>query len=152
LKPGRTQPFVVNFSYSIPGRFKGSRRLFIFALSHSTRRKGKEEEEEEKMRSSAKRQRRQRRPPAYFHASSSATAAEERLLQHAIQNSKLDRGRPPDGRLSVPSAPTFFPTVEDFEGNPIHYIEKIRPVAERYGVCKIVPPKGWNPAPFGTCV
>ena len=90
--------------------------------------------------------RRRRRPP-YYHAS---TAAEERLLQHAIQNSKLDRGRPADGRLSVPFAPTFFPTVEDFEGNPISYIKKIRPVAERYGVCKIVPPKGWNPAPFGT--
>jgi histone demethylase JARID1 len=102
------------------------------------------------MRSSAKRQRRQRRPPSYFHASSSSTAAEERLLQHAIQNSKLVRGRPADGRLSVAFAPTFFPTVEDFEGNPIRYIEKIRPVAERYGVCKIVPPKGWNPAPFGT--
>jgi jmjN domain len=90
--------------------------------------------------------RRRRRTP-YYHAS---TAAEERLLQHAIQNSKLDRGRPADGRLDVPLAPTFFPTVEDFEGNPIAYIEKIRPVAERYGVCKIVPPKGWNPAPFGT--
>jgi jmjN domain len=90
--------------------------------------------------------RRRRRPP-YYHAS---TAAEERHLQHAIQNSKLDRGRPADGRLNVPLAPTFFPTVEDFEGNPISYIEKIRPVAERFGVCKIVPPKGWNPAPFGT--
>lgn len=90
--------------------------------------------------------RRRRRPP-YYH---SATAAEERLLQHAIQNSKLDRSRPADGRLNVPFAPTFFPTVEDFEGNPIDYINKIRPIAEKYGIAKIVPPKGWNPTPFGT--
>ena len=76
----------------------------------------------------------------------SSTADEERFLQQAIQNSKLDQGR--DGKLDVPWGPTFFPTVEDFEGNLIHYVEKIRPVAERYGICKIVPPDGWNP-PFG---
>jgi hypothetical protein len=88
--------------------------------------------------------RRRRRPPSHFH---SVTAAEERFLQQAIQNSKLDKGRPADGRLHVPSGPVFFPTVEDFEGNPLHYVEKIRPIAERYGICKIVPPAGWNPAP-----
>ena len=91
--------------------------------------------------------RRRRRPPSHFHA---ATVAEERFLQQAIQNSKLDRGRPADGRLSVDEAPTFFPTVEDFEGNPLDYVEKIRPIAERYGICKIVPPAGWHPAPFCT--
>jgi len=95
-------------------------------------------------RSSAKRRR--RRPPQHFH---STTVVEERLLQNAIQNSRLDRGRPPDGRLNVPMGPTFYPTVEEFEGNPIDYIKKIRPVAERYGICKIVPPPGWNP-PLGT--
>jgi jmjN domain len=107
---------------------------------------------------SAKR-RRIRRPPAYYahlgsgsNGSSSMTAAEERcLLQQAmLQNSKaaLDKSRPADGRLNLPSGPTFFPTVAEFQGNPLHYIEKIRPVAERYGICKIVPPAGWNPAPF----
>ncbi|CAB9516648.1 specific demethylase 5D [Seminavis robusta] len=34
------------------------------------------------------------------------------------------------------------------EGNPLHYVEKIRPIADKYGICKIVPPKGWKPAPF----
>jgi hypothetical protein len=88
--------------------------------------------------------RRRRRPPLHFH---SVTAAEERFLQQAIQNSKLDKGRPADGKLSLPAGPVFYPTVEDFEGNPLHYVEKIRPIAERYGICKIVPPAGWNPAP-----
>ena len=88
--------------------------------------------------------RRRRRPPVNFH---SPTAAEERHLQHAIQNSRLDKGR--GEKLNVPYGPTFYPTLEDFEGNPIDYIEKIRPIAERYGICKIVPPEGWNPTPFG---
>jgi len=84
-----------------------------------------------------------------YHAT---TAAEERFLHQAIQNSKLDKGRLADGRLDLPLAPVFFPTVEEFEGNPLSYIEKIRPVAESYGICKIVPPQGWNPAPFAADV
>jgi hypothetical protein len=82
----------------------------------------------------------------HYHAT---TAAEERFLHQAIQNSKLEKNRPADGsRLDVPAAPVFFPTVEEFAGNPLSYIEKIRPLAEAYGICKIVPPKGWNPAPL----
>ena len=87
--------------------------------------------------------RRRRRPPSHFHA---VTAAEERYLHQAIQNSKLDKSR--REKLDVPWAPVFFPTVEEFEGNPLHYVERIRPLAERYGICKIVPPAGWNPAPY----
>ena len=77
------------------------------------------------------------------------TAAEERFLQQAIQNSKLEKSRPMGNghRLQLPNGPVFFPTVQEFQGNPLHYIEKIRPVAEQYGICKIVPPAGWNP-PF----
>lgn len=74
------------------------------------------------------------------------SSIEERLLQQAIEKSKVDAYRP-DISESVPCGPTFFPTVEEFEGNPLHYINKIRPIAEKYGICKIVPPEGWNP-PF----
>lgn len=97
---------------------------------------------------SGKRRHRRRCPPSHFQAS---TAAEERFLQQAIQNSKLDKGRPPDGKLQIPPAPVFYPTIEEFEGNPLHYVAKIRPIAEKYGLCKIVPPAGWNPGShFGT--
>lgn len=97
--------------------------------------------------------RRRRRPPMQYHAT---TAAEERFLHQAIQNSKLDK-RLANDRLNVPAAPVFFPTVEEFEGNPLSYIEKIRPLAESYGICKIVPPRGWDPPlgknnPFFRCV
>lgn len=85
--------------------------------------------------------RRRRRAPQHFHSS---TAAEERFLQHAIQNSKLDVSR--DEKLSsLDNGPTFYPTIKDFEGDPLAYIERIRPMAEPYGICKIVPPLGWNP-------
>lgn len=95
--------------------------------------------------------RRRRRPPAFFHAS--ATASEERFLHQAIQNSKIDRSRQKD--LDVPTGPTFYPTVEDMEGSPLEYIEKIRPIAQKYGICKIKPPDGWNPPPvceFASCI
>jgi hypothetical protein len=85
--------------------------------------------------------RRRRRPPQAYHTPS---AAEERFLHQAVQNSKLDRSR---GEVEIPWGPIFYPTVEEMEGSPLNYIEKIRPVAQRYGICKIVPPKGWNPGP-----
>ncbi|XP_020978798.1 lysine-specific demethylase 5B isoform X1 [Arachis ipaensis] len=47
---------------------------------------------------------------------------------------------------SVPSGPVYYPTEDEFK-DPLDYIYKIRPEAEPYGICRIVPPKGWNP-PF----
>lgn len=42
--------------------------------------------------------------------------------------------------FEVPAeAPVFVPTVEEFK-NPLTYINKIRPIAEKYGICKIRPP------------
>lgn len=38
-----------------------------------------------------------------------------------------------------PEAPVFHPNNEEFQ-DPLLYINKIRPVAERYGICKIKPP------------
>mmetsp|Transcript_37857 Transcript_37857/g.43239 ORF Transcript_37857/g.43239 Transcript_37857/m.43239 type:complete len:663 (-) Transcript_37857:188-2176(-) len=84
-----------------------------------------------------------RKPPqAYIQIS----AAEEKFFQQAMRNSKVDTKRP-DGKLEVPYAPSFFPTIADMEGNPLDYVEKIRPQAQKYGICKIVPPRGWSP-PF----
>jgi hypothetical protein len=46
-----------------------------------------------------------------------------------------------DFEFDVPEeAPVFVPTAEEFK-NPLIYIQKIRPLAEKYGVCKIKPPE-----------
>ncbi|KAF8569445.1 hypothetical protein P879_01748 [Paragonimus westermani] len=45
-----------------------------------------------------------------------------------------------------PEAPVFRPTEEEFD-NPLNYIMKIRHIGTKTGICKIIPPKSWNP-PF----
>lgn len=47
---------------------------------------------------------------------------------------------------SPPEAPVFRPKMDEFD-DPISYINKIRPLAERHGICRIVPPPKWRP-PF----
>ncbi|KAJ0966679.1 hypothetical protein J5N97_023596 [Dioscorea zingiberensis] len=49
---------------------------------------------------------------------------------------------------ALPQAPVFYPTEEEF-ANPLEFISKIRPQAEPFGICRIVPPPSWNP-PFAT--
>jgi len=41
-------------------------------------------------------------------------------------------------------APTFRPTEDEFK-DPLRYIQKIRPYAEQFGMCRIVPPKSFKP-------
>ncbi|KAF5401529.1 Lysine-specific demethylase 5D [Paragonimus heterotremus] len=48
--------------------------------------------------------------------------------------------------IPPPEAPVFRPTEEEFD-NPLNYIMKIRHIGTKTGICKIIPPKSWNP-PF----
>ncbi|CAH9097391.1 unnamed protein product [Cuscuta europaea] len=52
----------------------------------------------------------------------------------------------PEGacRVDLPEAPVFYPTEEEFE-DTLSYINGIRPRAEAYGICRIVPPASWKP-------
>ncbi|KAG6545509.1 hypothetical protein Mapa_013111 [Marchantia paleacea] len=51
------------------------------------------------------------------------------------------------GAFGLQEAPVFYPTDEEFQ-HPLRYIAQIRPLAEAYGICRIVPPNSWNP-PLG---
>ncbi|KAI9908289.1 hypothetical protein PsorP6_016452 [Peronosclerospora sorghi] len=44
----------------------------------------------------------------------------------------------------LPPGAVFYPTIEQF-ADPLKYIASIEPAAARTGICKIVPPRGWNP-------
>lgn len=62
--------------------------------------------------------------------------------QHQLppQPSSFSVNKNEEFSFEVPAeAPVFVPTVEEFK-NPLTYINKIRPIAEKYGICKIRPP------------
>jgi hypothetical protein len=40
-------------------------------------------------------------------------------------------------------APIFHPTEKEFQ-DPLEYIDRIRPVAEKFGLCRVVPPPNFK--------
>lgn len=70
------------------------------------------------------------------------SAAEKRMLQVAMERSKLDRARVRDA--DVPEAPCFTPTLEEWK-DPMRYIRSISDAGYKYGIVRIVPPHGWDP-------
>ncbi|WOL12938.1 hypothetical protein Cni_G21707 [Canna indica] len=55
------------------------------------------------------------------------------------------RWRPKDAsKITLDEAPVFHPSEEEFK-NTLEYIASIRPNAEQYGICRIVPPASWRP-------
>lgn len=74
----------------------------------------------------------------------------QQLHGHTTRSHLLQSSRNPHSSFSlnkneefefeVPEeAPVFIPTEQEFR-NPLTYISKIRPIAEKYGICKIRPP------------
>jgi hypothetical protein len=69
----------------------------------------------------------------YKPESSTDSIEEERMIAQAIANSRKDRGIEPHSLSTIPFGPTFYPTVEEFSGDPLTYLETIRSEAEKYG-------------------
>jgi len=47
------------------------------------------------------------------------------------------------GVFGLPEAPVFYPTAEEF-ADPNMFLERIQPLVEPFGICRIVPPKEWK--------
>lgn len=73
-------------------------------------------------------------------------ANEAKGIQDALKASLLTGGGEPSFS-EIPEAPVYYPTPEQF-CSPLLFIESIRSEAEQYGVCRIVPPKGWKHSSF----
>ncbi|XP_030377901.1 lysine-specific demethylase lid isoform X2 [Scaptodrosophila lebanonensis] len=64
---------------------------------------------------------------------------------------KFDQGKNEEFHFDTPpECPIFRPTAEEFK-NPLAYISKIRSIAEKCGIAKILPPEKWSP-PFAVDV
>jgi protein Jumonji len=58
-------------------------------------------------------------------------------------NMMFPNARNANDEVRVVEAPTFYPTEKDFQ-DPLEYIDKIRPIAEKFGICKVVPPPNFK--------
>lgn len=84
---------------------------------------------------------RARRPPSKYVGGVSLEGKPDKMHQ-SIENAKRT-SKPMANLKPLPLAPTYYPTVEEFE-DPCAFISKIAPDAAKYGICKIVPPSGWS--------
>ncbi|TXT11157.1 hypothetical protein VHUM_01908 [Vanrija humicola] len=64
---------------------------------------------------------------------------------HSVRTSApSDPGPTNEPRLfDLPTCPAYRPTSDEFR-DPMAYIESIAPEAKKYGICKIIPPDGWQ--------
>ncbi|XP_006818276.1 protein Jumonji-like [Saccoglossus kowalevskii] len=70
-----------------------------------------------------------RNPPALIHVASTSSTS-------GVSACPLE--------AKVHDAPVFHPTAEEWQ-DPLVYIKQISATAQPYGMCKVIPPKGWRP-------
>ncbi|XP_042375263.1 lysine-specific demethylase JMJ18-like isoform X1 [Zingiber officinale] len=69
-----------------------------------------------------------------------------RSIKKAKCEMEPSRWHPDEGqkRPVIDEAPVFYPTEEEF-ADTLGYIASIRKKAEKYGICRIIPPHSWSP-------
>ncbi|CAK9803483.1 Protein Jumonji [Anthophora plagiata] len=61
-----------------------------------------------------------------------------------INNVTFPSAKNENNEARLVEAPTFHPSEKDFQ-DPLEYIDKIRPIAEKFGICRVVPPPNFKP-------
>lgn len=56
---------------------------------------------------------------------------------------QIDPPREQERPFGIEDCPAFYPTLEEF-ADPMAYVKSIADAARPYGICKVVPPEGWN--------
>uniref|UniRef100_A0A1B0AWY0 [histone H3]-trimethyl-L-lysine(4) demethylase n=1 Tax=Glossina palpalis gambiensis TaxID=67801 RepID=A0A1B0AWY0_9MUSC len=75
----------------------------------------------------------------------------EKIHFQPHSSSSFDMSKTEEFHFDTPlECPVFRPTSEEFK-SPLAYISKIRPIAEKCGIAKILPPESWSP-PFAVDV
>lgn len=64
-------------------------------------------------------------------------------LYSSNNNTTFPSAKNTNNEARVVEAPTFHPTEKDFQ-DPLEYIDKIRPIAEKFGICRVVPPPNFK--------
>lgn len=64
-------------------------------------------------------------------------------LYSSSNNTTFPSAKNANDEARVVEAPTFHPTEKDFQ-DPLEYIDKIRPIAEKFGICRVVPPANFK--------
>lgn len=64
-------------------------------------------------------------------------------LYSSSNNTTFPSAKNANDEARVVEAPTFHPTEKDFQ-DPLEYIDKIRPIAEKFGICRVVPPPNFK--------
>ncbi|KAH8830972.1 PLU-1-like protein-domain-containing protein [Flagelloscypha sp. PMI_526] len=71
-----------------------------------------------------------------------------KYLDGAPQGARQPLSNTPLRPMGIQNCPEYYPTIDEFK-DPMGYIKAISDEAQNYGICKIVPPEGWE-MPFVT--